>query len=117
MSMSVQNVFGLLLLNVGKKLLMLSERLGKKATGTDRIRATSQTFIWDVIDGPFSRDDFDEYDLLAEGIPPNLNSMLVVRIEEDGVMDTVNFWYDTEEDALEVVKYFKWHMEPLEIKP
>lgn len=31
-------------------------------------------------------------------------------------MDTVNFWYDTEEDALEVVKYFKWHMEPLEIK-
>jgi hypothetical protein len=116
MSMSVRIVFGLLLLSVSRKLIWLSGRLGKRAIETDQIRATNKTLIWDVIDGPFSRDDFDEYDLLAEGIPPDLNSMLVVRIEEDGVMDTVNFWYDTEEDALEVVKYFKWHMEPLEIK-
>jgi len=72
--------------------------------------------VWEVLEGPYLRDEFDEDDLHAGGIPIGLDAMLVVMVEEDGVIDTVNFWYDTEEDALEVVKYFKVNIGPLEVK-
>lgn len=72
--------------------------------------------VWNVLEGPYLRDEFDEDDLHEEGIPIGLDAMLVVMVEEDGVIDIVNFWYDTEEDALEVVKYFKVNIGPLEVK-
>jgi hypothetical protein len=72
--------------------------------------------VWDVLEGPYLRDEFDEDDLHEGGIPIGLDAMLVVMVEEDGVIDTVNFWYDTEEDALEVVKHFKVNIGPLEVK-
>ena len=72
--------------------------------------------VWDVLGGPYLRDEFDEDDLHEGGIPIGLDAMLVVMVEEDGVIDTVNFWYDTEEDALEVVKHFKVNIGPLEVK-
>lgn len=76
----------------------------------------SKVLVWEVLEGPYLRDEFDEDDLHAGGIPIGLDAMLVVMVEEDGVIDTVNFWYDTEEDALEVVKYFKVNIGPLEVK-
>jgi hypothetical protein len=76
----------------------------------------SKVLVWEVLEGPYLRDEFDEDDLHAEGIPIGLDAMLVVMVEEDGVIDTVNFWYDTEEDALEVVKYFKVNIGPLEVR-
>lgn len=76
---------------------------------------TNRVLIWDVIEGPFSREDFDEDELFNEGIPDHLNFMLVARIEDDGVIDTVNFWYDTEDEVYEVVKHFKSKIEPLEV--
>ena len=75
----------------------------------------SKVLIWEVLEGPYLRDEFDEDDLHLEGIPTGLGAMLVVMVEEHGGMDTVNFWYDTEEDALEVVKYFKVNIGPLEV--
>jgi hypothetical protein len=75
-----------------------------------------KVLVWEVLEGPYLRDEFDEDDLHAGGIPIGLDAMLVVMVEEDGVIDTVNFWYDTEEDALEVVKYFKVNIGPLEVK-
>jgi len=76
----------------------------------------SKVLVWQVLEGPYLRDEFDEDDLHAGGIPIGLDAMLVVMVEEGGVIDTVNFWYDTEEDALEVVKYFKVNIGPLEVK-
>lgn len=76
----------------------------------------SKVLVWEVLEGPYLRDEFDEDDLHEGGIPIGLDAMLVVMVEEDGVIDTVNFWYDTEEDALEVVKYFKVNIGPLEVK-
>lgn len=114
--MSVQNVFGLLLLFVSKRLKRLSERLGTMDTGQVPTRlTTNKVLIWDVIEGPFRREDFDEDELFNEGIPDHLNFMLFVRIEDEGVIDTVNFWYDTEEEVYEVVKHFKSKIEPLEV--
>lgn len=75
----------------------------------------SKVLIWEVLEGPYLRDEFDEDDLHLEGIPIGLDAMLVVMVEEHGGMDTVNFWYETEEDALEVVKYFKENIGPLEV--
>ena len=75
-----------------------------------------RVLVWEVLEGPYLRDEFDEDDLHEGGIPIGLDAMLVVMVEEDGVIDTVNFWYDTEEDALEVVKYFKVNIGPLEVK-
>jgi hypothetical protein len=75
-----------------------------------------KVLVWEVLEGPYLRDEFDEDDLHEGGIPIGLDAMLVVMVEEDGVIDTVNFWYDTEEDALEVVKYFKVNIGPLEVK-
>lgn len=75
----------------------------------------SKVLVWEVLEGPYLREDFDEDDLHLQGIPIGLDAMLVVMVEEHGVMDTVNFWYETEEDALEVVKYFKVFIGPLEV--
>lgn len=75
-----------------------------------------KVLVWEVLEGPYLRDEFDEDDLHEGGIPIGLDAMLVVMVEEDGVIATVNFWYDTEEDALEVVKYFKVNIGPLEVK-
>jgi hypothetical protein len=116
--MSVQNVFGQLLLNVSKSLMRLSIYLGKMGMNTERTSTkdtepNSRILIWDVIDGPFNREEFDEYDLLNEGLPDHLNFMLVVLIEDEGELEKVDFWYETEEEALEVVKYFKEKIEPL----
>ena len=51
--------------------------------------------------------------MLNEGLPDHLNFMLVVLIEDEGELEKVDFWYETEEEALEVVKYFKEKIEPL----
>lgn len=75
----------------------------------------SKVLIWEVLEGPYLRDEFDEDDLHLQGIPIGLGAVLVVMVEEHGGMDTVNFWYETEEDALEVVKYFKVNIGPLEV--
>ena len=75
----------------------------------------SRVFIWDVIDGPYLREEFDEDILYEDGIPEDLNAMLVVKLEEDGKVGTVNFWYETEEEAMMVKQYFKSNIEPLEV--
>ena len=113
--MSVRNVFGQLLSSVGKSLLSLLKKDTTLATPTESAFNNSKVLIWEVLEGPYLRDEFDEDDLHLEGIPIGLDAMLVVMVEEHGGMDTLNFWYDTEEDALEVVKYFKVFTGPLEV--
>lgn len=101
-----------------KILSVIREVLLKMTTKHTYIKPTTnkKVLVWEVLEGPYLRDEFDEDDLHEGGIPIGLDAMLVVMIEEDGVIDTVNFWYDTEEDALEVVKYFKVNIGPLEVK-
>jgi hypothetical protein len=48
-------------------------------------------------------------------IEENFNFMLVVKIEEDGKVGTANFWYETLDEALAVIKYFEQNIEPLEV--
>jgi hypothetical protein len=117
MPMSIQSVFGQLLLSVSERLRNLAARLGTKVTGQGYTTGgiSSRVLIWDVIDGPYLREEFDEDILYEDGIPEDLNAMLVVKLEEDGKVGTVNFWYETEEEAMMVKQYFKSNIEPLEV--
>lgn len=109
--MKILDAFGQLLINVGEKLKMSHNETGTKVTG--RGFTTGKTLIWGVIEGPIHVSEFDEdvYDYIDD----ECQWMLICKVEEDGKLGLVNFWYPTEDDALTVKKYFSVHIEPLEI--
>lgn len=119
--MKIASVFGQLLLSVSEKLKRLASRLGTMGSGEDdtlpaaTTRVDSPVLIWDVVDGPYHRDEFDEDELLSAGVVDNLEYFLVVKLQEDGKVGTVNFWVETEEEAYEIIKHFQDNIEPLEI--
>lgn len=115
--MKIANAFGQLLLSVSESLKNFANRLGVTVTGQeDTIGTThSPTLIWDVIDGPYSRDEFDEEELEALGIDDNLNYFLVVKLQENGAVGTVNFWVQDAEDAYDIIEHFSSSIEPLEL--
>lgn len=76
---------------------------------------TTKTLIWDVVDGPFTREEFNEDDLREFGIDEDDNYCLVVKMEEDGKLGLVNLWYQDIEDANKLKDHFKYHIEPLEL--
>lgn len=90
--------------------------LRKKEPSQDRQPTSAKTTkIWGVLGGPIHRDEIPEEELLAAGIPPDAEAMLVCRIEEDGEIGFVNYWYPSFDDAYEVKKYFDVNIEPLEV--
>lgn len=109
--MKILDAFGQLLINVGEKLKRSHNETGTKATGQGF--TTGKTLIWGVIEGPIHVSEFDEdvYDYIDD----ECQWMLICKVEEDGKLGLVNFWYPTEDDALAVKKYFSVHIEPLEI--
>ena len=75
----------------------------------------NKTLIWRVIDGPVYRQEFEDTYLYEAGISENYSCMLVVQIEEAGELGMANFWYETEEEAFAVKRYFDTNIEPLEV--
>jgi hypothetical protein len=73
------------------------------------------TKVWRVLDGPVLRHEFDDEFLIESGIEEGYSCMLVVQIEENGKLGMANFWYETEEEAWAVKKYFDTNIEPLEV--
>lgn len=112
--MNMRIAFGQLLLNVSERLRTLAKRLGVMDTGPES--TTGNTLVWGVLEGPYSREDFPEEELEDMGIPLNWNWMIVAKVQEGSKMGTINLWYDTLDEALDVVNYFKKHIEPLEIE-
>lgn len=120
--MKTVSVFGRLLLSVSERLKSLAELLGRMATGEGGTQGQpttkgKETLIWEVIEGPYHREAFDEDELLSIGVDDNLGCFLVVKLQEDGEVGVVNFWVETEEEAYEIVKHFKYNIEPLEVSP
>jgi len=119
--MKIASVFGLLLLSVSEKLRRLAKRLGTMGSGeADTLpvlttRVDNPVLIWDVVDGPYHRDEFDEDELLSVGVDDNLEYFLVVKLQEDGAVGIVNFWVETADEAYDMIEYFKTNIEPLEI--
>ena len=119
--MKIASVFGQLLLSVSEKLKRLASLLGTMGTGEDdtlpavTTKVDSPVLIWDVVDGPYHRDEFDDDELIDIGVDDNLEYFLVVKLQEDGAVGIVNFWVETADDAYDIVEHFKTNIEPLEI--
>lgn len=73
------------------------------------------TKVWRVLEGPIYRHEFDDDSLIEAGVDEGYACMLVVQIEEKGELGMANFWYETEEEAMAVKKYFDVNIEPLEV--
>jgi hypothetical protein len=110
--MKIATVFGQLLLSVAEKLKSLSEKVGKEATGTEDKITHEKSKIWGIIDGPFDRDEFSVDD---DELPDEWQYMVVAKIEEDGKIGTVNLWFETYQEALQLKGYFDTNIEPLEL--
>jgi len=112
--MRVRIVFGQLLLSVSKTLKKWSLRLTNEVSGQDDT-TESKILIWGILDGPFSSDDFPEEDLYEMGIPDDWNYMIVAHVQTGGKLGSMNFWYETLDEAYDVINYFKNNIEPLEV--
>ena len=85
-----------------KKLLGKGPQFGARRTPTEGHKPHNKILIWGVVDGPYLRDDFPEEELWEMGIPPDADAMLVCKIEENGQVFQVNYWYETMDEAYEV---------------
>ena len=116
--MKIISVFGRLLLSVSERLKRLANQLGATDTGkgsTLTDTTEGKVLIWDVIDGPYHRDDFDEDELIAIGVDDNLEYFIVVKLQDGDSVGIVNFWLETDEEAYEIVRHFQNNIEPLEV--
>lgn len=105
--------FGRLLLSVKKKLMRPVNNLGRMDTGWDNTNKP-KTLLWDVVDGPFHRQEFSEEDLQNVDIDDDDLCCLIVKVEEDNKVGLINLWFKSEDEAIKIVDYFKHNIEPLE---
>tara|TARA_R110000744_G_scaffold257911_3_gene373286 strand:- start:815 stop:1060 length:246 start_codon:yes stop_codon:yes gene_type:complete len=67
--------------------------------------------IWGITEGPYSIDEMPD----EEEYPEDSEYFVVCKIELDGKIEEVNFWFEDLEDIYEWKKYFSKNIEPLEI--
>lgn len=109
--MNIKRLFGTLLSSAGEKLINASVVLNP----VQKSSSNGKTLIWDVVDGPFSREEFNEDDLAEFGIDDDDNFCLVVKLEDLGKVGLVNLWFPDEASANSIKTHFKYNIEPLEL--
>ena len=87
----------------------------KSFVSTDFKPASGKILIWDVVEGPFNREDFPAEEI-DDKIPEDMQAMIVVKISQDDKVGIINLWQPTFNDAYEIQKYFKSNIEPLELE-
>ena len=65
--------------------------------------------IWDILEGPLSRDD----DPNSDEWPTESNYTIVCKVEEDHEIFETDFFFEVYEDAYEWKVYFETNIEPL----
>ena len=65
-----------------------------------------QVKIWDVLSGPYPSDLPDEQDVHYN----------VCKVEIEGKVIQMEYFFDSFNDAYEMVKYFQSNIEPLELE-
>lgn len=78
---------------------------------TDDYKEVLTVKVWNVISGPYSREEVDDPNL-----PEELGYMLVCLIEVDGELTHKEYWFSTFEDASVWIDHFKTKIEPLEVR-
>jgi len=97
----MQNVFGQLF----SKFKSIMKRDSKTST-----KPSSK--IWNVTDGPYQVNEVPGDIECPEGF----EWFLIGLIEEDGEIHEAYLWYETLDDAYEIVKHFKSSVYPLELE-
>tara|TARA_R100001082_G_C4352770_1_gene155356 strand:- start:1219 stop:1461 length:243 start_codon:yes stop_codon:yes gene_type:complete len=67
--------------------------------------------IWQILEGPISIEDVP----LEESCPENSTHFCICKAEIDGKIEEMNIWFESFDDAYSWFKYFKSHIEPLEL--
>ena len=73
---------------------------------------TNYTAIHNVVDGPYTQMDLGyEWDG-----PQEAEAYLVVKLEYNGQIEDVEWYFNTLDDAYDMVKHFKGSIEPIVIE-
>ena len=73
---------------------------------------TNYTAIHNVVDGPYTQMDLGyEWDG-----PQEAEAYLVVKLEHNGQIEDVEWYFNTLDDAYDMVKHFKGSIEPVVIE-
>ena len=67
--------------------------------------------IWDILEGPLSRDD----DPNSDEWPTGSNYTILCKVEEENEVFETDFFFEAYEDAYEWKVYFETNIEPLTI--
>ena len=71
--------------------------------------STEKMLVWDVVEGPIDIDD------LPDEMPEGHNFVNVCKVEIDGEITHTNLWFETFDEAYEMVKHFNKSIEPIEV--
>jgi len=83
----------------------------EKRKVTDDYVETLTVKVWNVVSGPYLREEVDD-----PNVPEELGCMLVCLIEVDGELTNKEYWFSTLKDANIWVDHFKTKITPLEVK-
>jgi len=83
----------------------------EKRKVTDDYVETLTIKVWNVVSGPYLREEVDD-----PNVPEELGCMLVCLIEVDGELTNKEYWFSTLKDANIWVDHFKTKITPLEVK-
>ena len=67
--------------------------------------------VWRILLGPITVED-DEH---SDEYPDDCKQILVCKVEIDGKMENIHYWFDTLEGANEWVNHFNKSIDPLEL--
>lgn len=106
--MNLKTRIGLGIFSAGLKVA----RFGSSLAGIQPSQPTSYTAIHNVVDGPFTQMDLGyEWDG-----PQEAEAYLVVKLEHNGKVEDVEWYFLTLDDAYDMVKHFKGSIEPIVIE-
>ena len=102
--------FGLWVLSIGMKIANLGFRLaGLRDEGEDE--EDDKISVYCILDGPYTQDDLEEH---WDG-PQEAEAYLLVKVEYQGEVQDVEWYFETTNEAYEWVKHFKKSIEPIVI--
>jgi hypothetical protein len=67
--------------------------------------------IWQILEGPIEVDDIPDTEH-----PENATHFCVCKAEVNGVMEDMNIWFESFDDAYTWQIYFQKYIEPLELE-
>ena len=107
--MKMQTRFGLWLLTLGMSLAKLGMRM--VGLSTEALNTDDKISVYCILDGPYTQDELEEH---WDG-PEEAEAYLLVKVEYQGEVQDVEWYFETTDEAYEWVKHFSRSIEPIVI--